>query len=912
MHIRRLRVSQVRRFRAPFELNGLDPGLNIISGPNEAGKSTLVRAIRAAFFERSRSSGAEDLRPWGDGSAVPEIELDFAWAGENFRLSKRFLVKKRCALQVGAKTLEEQEAEDHLAQLFGFAFAGKGASKSEHWGIPGLLWVEQGTGQEVQKAAEYAREHVHNALQGQAETAPGFPGSSAHSAASLAATRGDAVLARLRSLRAELLTAAGKPRAAYSEAIEKVQALKAQLVELDAQITQYRQHVDQLAQWRSQHQADEAARPWQAWRTQLEARQRQRQALQNSENQLIDARRRHAQGVQQHSLLKHQLATLGQQDEAGRQRTQHVLDLSRELDDVSVRVVDARLRFNTAQAEAMDARQAVQQAHQRTLLQSRQTQVHDARVHAERSQHDLARAECEQARLIALSVQAEACAITPEVLQELQGLESRQRALSLQQQSLATRLVFALNPGIDVGIDGGLGGLGEVLKDHGERLLLGPTVLDVPGVGRLHISPGGRTDLDKRVRELEQLEDALQRALQRAGLPDVPTAETRMAQHKELQNQRCLAEQALSLVAPQGLEALRQVAAQASARLQSAQAVLNELHLSSSACAATAAPMTLDEAESRQAHAHAELDVARQAQTHVLQQQAALQSRLEDAQRELAAIRVVLEQSGRSEKLSQAQQSLLNTEAEIGALALRIEQEQAQIHQARPDILDQDIERLGRSIENWQRQQQQRREQILVLENTLQQAGAQGLEEARAALAGECERAERRQTELQRRAAALDLLCQKLEGQRSATLARLQAPLQQHLQHYLPLLFPQATLHITEDLVPGALSRQSVAGVLETGDFSALSFGAREQLGLISRFAYADLLRSAGRPTLLILDDALVHCDGLRLSAMKSVICDAATRHQVLLFTCHPELWQDMGVMMRTLGEPVAQDAKTW
>ncbi|MEX8496841.1 ATP-binding protein, partial [Leptothrix ochracea] len=126
------------------------------------------------------------------------------------------------------------------------------------------------------------------------------------------------------------------------------------------------------------------------------------------------------------------------------------------------------------------------------------------------------------------------------------------------------------------------------------------------------------------------------------------------------------------------------------------------------------------------------------------------------------------------------------------------------------------------------------------------------------------------------------------------------------------LLFPQATLHITEDLVPGALSRQSVAGVLETGDFSALSFGAREQLGLISRFAYADLLRSAGRPTLLILDDALVHCDGLRLSAMKSVICDAATRHQVLLFTCHPELWQDMGVMMRTLGEPVAQDAKTW
>ena len=35
----------------------------------------------------------------------------------------------------------------------------------------------------------------------------------------------------------------------------------------------------------------------------------------------------------------------------------------------------------------------------------------------------------------------------------------------------------------------------------------------------------------------------------------------------------------------------------------------------------------------------------------------------------------------------------------------------------------------------------------------------------------------------------------------------------------------------------------------------------REQMGLISRPAYADLLREAGRPTLVILDDALEHSD---------------------------------------------------
>lgn len=902
MHIRRLRVAQLRRFRSPFELDELDPGLNILSGPNEAGKSTLVRAIRAAFFERCRSSGAEDLRPWGDGSAAPEVTLDFAWAGQSCRLIKSFLSKKRCTLHVGSNLWEGQEAEDHLAQLFGFAFAGKGGSKSEHWGIPGLLWVEQGTGQDVQKAAEHAREHVHHALAGQVDATAG----------ALASTRGDAVLARLRSDRADVLTPAGKPRAAYAEAIHHLQALQVRLAGLDEQITQYRRDVDQLADLRAQHQAQEQARPCQGWRAQLEERQHQLQAVQSSEQQLIEMRRRHAQGLQQQSLLQHQLTTWMQQDEDGRLRVQRVHKLSEELGAVEVRVVDARRRFNIAQTDASAARQAVQQAHQHGALHAQQTQVQDARLQAERSQQDLARAEMAQTRLIQLGTQAQACAMAPEDLKELQRLESRRRALSLQQQSLATRLAFELVAGVSLSLEsekGEKGGKGEegedaVLRDVGERWLLAPTTLEVPGVGRLHISPGG-TALDEHGRELEQVEDALQRALQRMGLPDVPAAELRMAQHKELESQRSWAEQALSLVAPQGLDALRQVAAQASARLESAQSAWNELRAlttpTTTHTTTTPAPLALDEAEALQAHVQAELDVARQAQTQALQQQAALQSRYEDAQREWVAIRAVLEQPDRADHISSARQALLNIQVELDALDMRIEQAQAQLAQARPEILAQDIARLERTIKLWQDQHQQRRERILVLENTLQQAGAQGLEEARAALALECERAERRQVELQRRAAALDLLCQKLEGQRSATLARMQAPLQQRLQHYLPLLFPRATLHITEGLVPGALSRPDRAGVLETGEFATLSFGAREQLGLISRFAYADLLRDAGRPTLLILDDALVHSDAVRLDAMKSVICDVAQRHQVLFFTCHPELWCDMGVAMRHL-----------
>jgi hypothetical protein len=190
-----------------------------------------------------------------------------------------------------------------------------------------------------------------------------------------------------------------------------------------------------------------------------------------------------------------------------------------------------------------------------------------------------------------------------------------------------------------------------------------------------------------------------------------------------------------------------------------------------------------------------------------------------------------------------------------------------------------------------------------VLEVELQAAGAQGLDERRAELARDHAAAARRADQLARRARALDLLLKLLQDKRHALTQRLQAPLQKHLNHYLGLLFPGARIAIDDSLSPGPLTREGMQGS-ESGPVDELSFGAREQMGVIARLAYADLLKEAGKPTLIILDDALVHSDDTRLAQMKRVLFDAATRHQILLFTCHPEKWRDMGVAARTLDAP--------
>ena len=68
----------------------LQPGLNVLHGPNELGKSTLVNAIRAALLLRVDRTEAESLRTWGvDGR--PKVALTFEQEAQRiWRVRKRF------------------------------------------------------------------------------------------------------------------------------------------------------------------------------------------------------------------------------------------------------------------------------------------------------------------------------------------------------------------------------------------------------------------------------------------------------------------------------------------------------------------------------------------------------------------------------------------------------------------------------------------------------------------------------------------------------------------------------------------------------------------------------------------------------------------------------------------------------
>ncbi|NMT63521.1 AAA family ATPase [Marinobacter orientalis] len=873
MKLRRLQVEQLRQFRQPFVMDDLQPGLNLIHGPNESGKSTLVRAIRAAFFERYRTSSVDDLRPWGDSAAAPTITLDFDARQKSWHLVKSFLQRKRCDLTIDSTSYSEDEAEEKLSELLGFQFSAKGVSKPEHWGVPGLLWVEQGTGQNIEQAVEHAGDHLKSALNSLV--------------GEVASTGGDELVEQVKARWSELFTPTGKPRGDYQKLEKEREEHQREIDGLQARIQKYQEQVDRLGKLTHDYERTRQERPWEEAERQLEqAKERYRQVEKLEQQQ-----------AQEKEILKH----LQSRQQLLRQNQEQLESLNRKLDVRKAELEKAQRALEQAEARSPSVANSVQEA--KSAYEAAAKKVEQARLQETRSRleqdvqrldqqnrtltQNLEKARQYQQELEKAREQARQNQIDVKALKALKDTERQLKEENIRSQTIATRLTWQLEPDARLALNG------EPLEEQGERQLLEDSSLLIPGVGTLGITPGGE-DLASTRRRLSTLEQSLTEQMKTLGVDYVQQAEHRVMAYEAAERTLQHTRELLKSVAPVNVEQLLADEKETGARLQAAKSELQNSPAPEPGQHARATDVASAEAgraraETRLAEAEAE---ERKHQTELLTRR---QSR-DNAKAEWQQLQDEVHSPEHQKQLQNLSTELADIDDKMGRLAATLKAREQEIQEARPAILKQDIERYQRSISTLRQAQEERQRELRDIQVRLEAWGAEGLEEQRNERVAELEQCNRRYQELHRRARALDLLLNLLTEKRQALTRRLQAPLQKHLDHYLSLLFPQATLEVDEHLRPGTFTRGT-----ELGQIAELSFGAREQMGLISRLAYADLLQEAGRPTLVIMDDTLVHSDTDRLEDMKRILFDAANRHQILLFTCHPEKWSDLGVAPRDI-----------
>ncbi len=862
------------------DLGTFEPGLTVIVGDNEAGKSTLLTALRAAFFQKHRASGeaVKALSPYL-ASGRPSVELGFDIDGTAYTLKKAFLQRPMAELVWSGGSLSGDAVEEKLAELFRFTHPGAGEPKlDKHQGAFGLLWVEQGrsTGGLDLGAGKDA---VTASLEGEVGQILG--GERGRNLIAAAKTLQDRFFTNsLRAVSSSPVTAAEKELAAFSEELtgqrQRRDVFEAKLDRLD----------NRRAALRSLVSDDAVAKAGSA----LEAAERAVRAASGLQRDVAEATREveHAKARRDAAVER-----LGQRDRLIRAKTAaaEALETARE-----------KLTELIATESGAVERRATMEAG-RTAVAERAARA-DRRDDAARAAGDRLRidreiallsARLEKGRAVAealakLRGKAAGPAVDVRTIAELEAAEQKQREAAARLSVTAPTVIFDLEAGRRA-----VDGEGRAVESGARRTVAGRSEFVLEGFGRLTVEPGG--DAEALARENQTAERALVELLAEAGVSSLGAARQALATAETCKSETASLEKERAALLPEGLDTVQAELVRLERERDALPSVQGDITDGGGHDVATelldpagtqrerrAARDALIEAESALERARRD-DAARIAERATVE--AILTHRGEEAER-LARDAAEAEAARTRAALAQ---DIAASEVERTAKVAVFDLKRAEFERADPETAERTLNAKRKALDNLHTDIGKLKEESLTLEGELRAEGATALGEDIARLEGEIAALEPRLNRLKLEAEASKLLHTTLvEAQRQAREHWL-GPIKTEVAPYLRLIHPGAEIELDDTTLEiRGLHR---GGVEE--EFRRLSAGAREQVAVVTRIALAQVLKKGGHPVTVILDDALVNTDEKRLERMHLVLQKAAEGLQIIVLTCRERDFRGLG-----------------
>ncbi len=858
MRLHRLAVRDFRGVEAR-EVVFADTGVTLLHGPNEAGKSSLLEALRMLLEVKatSKSQRVEAVLPAGRDVA-PQVEAELTVGPYRFVYAKRFHRRPGTTvtvLQPAPQQLSGGSADDWVRGVLDAHVDGQ---------LLAALTVLQGPapGQPaLRDSAAFAKALVTAA--GAGDDRSGDDATTLYDA--VAAERSRYYTATGRET-AELAAARARAAAARSEH----DAALAALAQVDDAVARHAMAAARLAE------ASDSAAAAAARLDGLAARQAEIAALRAA---VVQARSASEAAAQQERVAGRELAVrrkLAARHEDARVRADRLRVVrDHALADRDVRAAELAWLNNTVEelgVVAADRRERKAQA-QYAFDYAREASRYQ-RVHARIAAAEMLEKEeiATRERLSANVADRSALQAIAAARQDVDAAQARLRALS------ATIRLERLGFG-DVMVDG------RYLGEEPLELLAGDgTTIEVPGAVRIEIRQQGES-----VAASEQLKAATARldaACGQAGASSPEDArelyEARVALELELQEIRV---KLARVTGDDGVDELRGQLAESAELMADLEAATGpeELDVDPETAKRRHLSAVADELQARQEFdtARADLDQhaadlrgAETAAQVAAARLAALDETASDTAAELSADRARVSDAdlitGADEAAEAARRAADVLAARTGAArAADVDGFAARLAQAR------------QHSDAAAREEADARKVLAHTEGELASYHSQGRRDALDAAVRELAHADETLASVHARARAADLLHRTLTAHRNAQRARVQGPFQRALEDLGRTVFGDPlTVTVDDDLT---IASRTVGGV--TVPFESLSGGAQEQLGILSRLACARLVDpDEGAPVLI--DDALGHSDHGRLAAMSKALLAAGREAQVIVFSC--------------------------
>jgi chromosome segregation ATPase len=477
------------------------------------------------------------------------------------------------------------------------------------------------------------------------------------------------------------------------------------------------------------------------------------------------------------------------------------------------------------------------------------------------------------ARKVAASIR-----ITTKDVERLRKLEQSLFQAEANLKAAATRIDFKVVEPSKLTVNGGS------VPATREMLATDVVSISIEAIGEIRVSPGGE-GLDSRRQQRVGAEDKLAAALAELGVQSVQSVHELDQNRRDAESAVNTHKLVVQALAPNGLDALRQEASTQEGQIQTLRQILGVIELPelSSATAAVA------KAEGHEQHGRSEVE-------RLDAEVGKVRTRRDDARTLKTAketeLRTTTEDLGRGREALAAARAIKadeavmreNTSAEVDERAAEEAYTalEAQYKSEDPEGIALRVTTTSAALTSLEEQIAEAERSISKLRVTLDVLGQKGLGEECAAIESDLNATRIRSAAVEREANAVRVAYNMIVQVENEANTQFLQPVVRRVQPYLNRVLPGSQIQLGTDMTIEGLQRGTV-----TEPFECLSVGAREQLSMITRIAFADLLADEGVDAPIILDDALVYADEGRFADALTTLAFAAKRHQIIILTCH-------------------------
>ena len=585
-----------------------------------------------------------------------------------------------------------------------------------------------------------------------------------------------------------------------------------------------------------------------------------------------EAAQRHAEAKRAHDMRAKLIDDLA----TAQDKYEHCQRVAAELSELGRSVAEereeAKTAFDEAQRKVTQAEEAETQARQTLTTARVGEETTKARQQLDRINELKTRITAEQQRLDTEKVTGKALSALREAV-KADDL-ARDKALMASPQLAIEHLA----DGVSLRIDGA--DLDVPIGTTNQRRVHGELVMDMGEAWRVRISP--TSEVMTLGNDAEKAHQTVVSQLEDLGVASLEQAESRLAERRVMEThisswrehleeeQGEVTIQELEAMAERTTETVSITAAEAQKLEEEAVAAANEART-----AQRQADNRLRTVEERHVEAHekvfrANIDAEKTAETV---------TRLST---ELTAARKITSDEALTETLTTAQEQARLTQAEA-------DRAQAALAERNPEQVHTEAEGTRVALTTARDRLENNIRRRAELNGQLQGLGRQQRQTEVDSLTIKEHQLARRVTGLEQRARSAKLLYQTLAAHLEHVRQSYVAPFTTQIDRIGRGVFGQE-LHVEIDSTLSVVARQLNGSRLE---WDQLSSGAREQLGLIVRLAAARLIDpDDGVP--VILDDALVYSDPVRVRHVLAEVAQSAQTSQIVVFTSAPERYDSV------------------